>query len=278
MENKRKNIYIVIFVITTIVASCVALYFGIIKNKETEDLKAQVEDLKDEINSAKSTNDEYQDNKENANNVIKNESKELLVNDETKKEHNKILANNDNVAILQIIIANKQNYNISNDTYNFENGNFNDSDMLSISAFVSSKINNSDFQKNSRDYKEEGPVKYVKKEFLNNYSKKIFDKEINFSNTGAEVVNDEVAVGFPTGLGIYIYKAKSLILNEKTNEYTLTFDSVYPPDESIDRIDEYKDENKINYEQSAIYDTYVLKYKKVNGNNVIISLDRTYHK
>ncbi len=275
MENKRKNIYIVIFVITTIIASCVAVYFGIMGNKEANDLKAQVEDLREEINN---TNNENQENKNSNINEVKNEAKELLVNDEVKKEHNKILKDNDNVAILQVIIANKQKYNISNDTYNFENGNFNDSNMLSIAAFVASKNDNSEFQKNSRDYKEEGPVKYVKKEFLNKHSKNIFDKEINFSNTGAEVVNDEVAVGFPTGLGIYIYKAKSLILNENTNEYTLTFDSVYPPDQSIEKIDEYIDENKISYEQSAILDTYILKYKDINGKKIILSLDRTYHK
>ena len=42
MENKRKNIYIVVFVITTIIASCVAVYFGIQMNNsknETINLK-----------------------------------------------------------------------------------------------------------------------------------------------------------------------------------------------------------------------------------------------
>ena len=134
MESKRKNVYIVIFVITTIIASCVAVYFGIMGNKEVNDLKAQVEDLKEEINN---TNDENQENKNN-NDEIKNEAKELLVNDEVKKEHNKLLNDNDNLAILQVIIANK--YNTLNDTYNFENGGFDDSDMLSISAFVALKL------------------------------------------------------------------------------------------------------------------------------------------
>ena len=50
MENKRKNIYIVIFVITTIIASCVAVYFGIMGKKETEKLQAKV----DELNSVNS--------------------------------------------------------------------------------------------------------------------------------------------------------------------------------------------------------------------------------
>ncbi len=45
MESKRKNVYIVIFVITTIIASCVAVYFGIIRDSETKELQSKVDDL-----------------------------------------------------------------------------------------------------------------------------------------------------------------------------------------------------------------------------------------
>ncbi len=45
MENKRKNVYIVIFVITTIIASCLAVYFYITGNNENEKLQAKVEEL-----------------------------------------------------------------------------------------------------------------------------------------------------------------------------------------------------------------------------------------
>lgn len=51
MESKRKNVYIVIFVITTIVASCVAVYFGIVKDREIKDLQAQIQDLTNEQNN-----------------------------------------------------------------------------------------------------------------------------------------------------------------------------------------------------------------------------------
>ena len=48
MESKRKNAYITIFVITTIIASCVAVYFGISENtgkKKIKELEAKVEVL-----------------------------------------------------------------------------------------------------------------------------------------------------------------------------------------------------------------------------------------
>ncbi len=50
MENKRKNIYITIFVITTIIASCLAVYFAITKNNETEKLQAKVDELTSQNN------------------------------------------------------------------------------------------------------------------------------------------------------------------------------------------------------------------------------------
>ena len=45
MENKRKNIYIIIFIITTIVASCVAVYFCVIGNNKVNELQLKVDEL-----------------------------------------------------------------------------------------------------------------------------------------------------------------------------------------------------------------------------------------
>lgn len=39
MENKRKNIYITIFVITTIIASCLAVYFAILANNNVKEVQ-----------------------------------------------------------------------------------------------------------------------------------------------------------------------------------------------------------------------------------------------
>ncbi len=64
MESKRKNVYIVIFVITTIIASCLAIYLYITGNSENEKLQAK-------INELNSTNIENNDNnvQQNSNNV-----------------------------------------------------------------------------------------------------------------------------------------------------------------------------------------------------------------
>ena len=48
MESKRKNIYIVIFVITTIIAACAAVYFGVKYIKEKENLENEINELKKE--------------------------------------------------------------------------------------------------------------------------------------------------------------------------------------------------------------------------------------
>lgn len=59
-HSKRKNIYIIVFVVTTIIAACVAVYFGIkvnegkgdlqIANKDIEEYKSQLEQAKANVN------------------------------------------------------------------------------------------------------------------------------------------------------------------------------------------------------------------------------------
>ena len=48
MNNKRKNILIVIFVITTIAASCIAAYLYISSDKEKQQLSQNIANLKTE--------------------------------------------------------------------------------------------------------------------------------------------------------------------------------------------------------------------------------------
>ena len=48
MNNKRKNILIVIFVITTIAASCIAVYLYISSDKEKQQLSQNIANLKTE--------------------------------------------------------------------------------------------------------------------------------------------------------------------------------------------------------------------------------------
>ncbi len=62
MENKRKNIYIAIFVATTIVSTCIAVYFGITKKEEVNNLKVQLDELKQAENKTEEVNKESEDN------------------------------------------------------------------------------------------------------------------------------------------------------------------------------------------------------------------------
>lgn len=80
MENKRKNIYIVIFVITTIIASCVAVYFGIVGNKENVKLKQQINELNEKISVLEKSNVEV-----NESNSSKNETNTVTETVEEKK-------------------------------------------------------------------------------------------------------------------------------------------------------------------------------------------------
>lgn len=50
MENKRKNIYIVIFVITTIIASCVAVYFYVMRKNDKQTLEAKIQEMSSQSN------------------------------------------------------------------------------------------------------------------------------------------------------------------------------------------------------------------------------------
>ena len=79
MESKRKNVYIAIFVITTIIAGCVAVYFGIMGYKEkdkVQNLQAQITELEnqennnEEINKEENSNNDSQNNTESSNEKI----------------------------------------------------------------------------------------------------------------------------------------------------------------------------------------------------------------
>ena len=85
MEEKRYKIYITVFVITTIVASCVAVYFGIMNSKNKKEnvvLQTQNETLqsKNEIASEKESNlksDNIRNESENENEIKTSSIKEL---------------------------------------------------------------------------------------------------------------------------------------------------------------------------------------------------------
>lgn len=68
MESKRKNIYIVIFVITTIIAACLAVYFGVELNK----VKRNNKELEENVMAYKQKIEE--------NTIVENNKKEIEEN------------------------------------------------------------------------------------------------------------------------------------------------------------------------------------------------------
>ncbi len=68
---KRNSILIAIFVITTIIASCLAVFFGIKSNSQRSDLESKIENLNSQISSLKSENNTV-DNTEQASNDTNN--------------------------------------------------------------------------------------------------------------------------------------------------------------------------------------------------------------
>lgn len=70
MESKRKNIYIVVFVITTIIAACTAVYFKVYGDKKINELEAKLE----EKNSNQSSTNSVSENVEqkDTTDVLKN--------------------------------------------------------------------------------------------------------------------------------------------------------------------------------------------------------------
>ena len=65
MESKRKNVYITIFVITTIIAAGLAIFFKVDGDKKVKNMEAKVEESSKEVN----TNESSKENDESQNSI-----------------------------------------------------------------------------------------------------------------------------------------------------------------------------------------------------------------
>ncbi len=111
MESKRKNVYIVLFVITTIVAGCLAVYFGIMRNKDVRNLESKIDEILKENDENKIAVSEEKDIK-----------KQLIENKELEKETPKELNVNSDISKKVYFILNSSN---QSDNFVNENGVFN---------------------------------------------------------------------------------------------------------------------------------------------------------
>ena len=74
---------------------------------------------------------------------------------------------------------------------------------------------------------------------------------------------------FPTGFGIELFRARSLIYDEETKIYTLTFDWLKGKEELIDT-------SVLKYNRDDVIGTFELKYKegKTKDSKVLLEFNK----
>ena len=144
----------------------------------------------------------------------------------------------------------------------FNSGKFNDKEKFRMIVF------NVDLTDSVAVYEE--PAKYIDVEKMQNASQEIFEEDINVTNLqDVEIKDGKIKIYFPTGFGIELFRAKTLIYDEETKIYTLVFDWLRGKDELIDT-------SVLNYNKDDIIGTFELKYKdgKSKDSKVLLELNK----
>jgi len=250
----KKNIYIIIIATVIMFFVCLSIIF--------------IPAIKNNLSLNKDNVNNNSDKKDGISDI--NNNKDLNIDKNKKTEHNKLIY--DSYRTIQAIIDIKHRYNKDTDTYTFNSGAFNDEEKLYIASAV--YRNDKEFwEYTSEDESDVPGYFYIDKSYINNCSNQLFDENINFSNLGDEVKDDKILSFVRTDAGFGdIYQFKSLILDENTGIYSFTFDSVV--DLPSEYYDKYSKEYTIEYSNSNVSATYVLKYKEKKGNKILLSLEK----
>lgn len=205
MNNKRKNILIVIFVITTIAASCIAVYLYISSDKEKQQLSQNIANLKTEY--------EEKINKINANNE-NNKKDDDISNDILEKNMDKIarVTIEDFLNLNIIILANGPGAFL----YDF------------LDFYDSSE----ELYKNTKDGVTNLKYEDVISELENYATRELLDSEyynVNYTNENGYL---KVLGGGGTGLGYEVIKVE--LVSKDNDEYTYNYTARYSiPDGSF---------------------------------------------
>ncbi len=206
MNNKRKNILIVIFVITTIAASCIAVYLYISSDKEKQQLSQNIANLKTEY--------EEKINKINANNE-NNKKDDDISNDILEKNMDKIarVTIEDFLNLNIIILANGPGAFL----YDF------------LDFYDSSE----ELYKNTKDGVTNLKYEDVISELENYATREFLDSEyynVNYTNENGYL---KVLGGGGTGLGYEVIKVE--LVSKDNDEYTYNYTARYSiPDGSFE--------------------------------------------
>lgn len=205
MNNKRKNILIVIFVITTIAASCIAVYLYISSDKEKQQLSQNIANLKTEY--------EEKINKINANNE-NNKKDDDISNDILEKNMDKIA---------RVTIEGFLNLNI----IILANG-----PGAFLYDFLDFYDSSEELYKNTKDGVTNLKYEDVILELENYATREILDSEyynVNYTNENGYL---KVLGGGGTGLGYEVIKVE--LVSKDNDEYTYNYTARYSiPDGSF---------------------------------------------
>lgn len=205
MNNKRKNILIVIFVITTIAASCIAVYLYISSDKEKQQLSQNIANLKTEY--------EEKINKINVNNE-NNKKDDDISNDILEKNMDKIarVTIEDFLNLNIIILANGPGAFL----YDF------------LDFYDSSE----ELYKNTKDGVTNLKYEDIISELENYATREFLDSEyynVNYTNENGYL---KVLGGGGTGLGYEVIKVE--LVSKDNDEYTYNYTARYSiPDGSF---------------------------------------------
>ena len=199
MTNKRKNILIVIFVITTIAASCIAVYLYISSDKEKQQLSQNIANLKTE----------YEEKINEIN--VSNEN-----NEKDKNESNEILQKNmDKIARVTI----EDFLNLNSIMFAGDLGSF-------LYDFLDFYDSAEELEKNKKDGVTNLKYEDVILELENYATREILDSEyynVNYTNENGYF---KVLGGGGTGLGYEVIKVE--LVSKDNDEYTYNYTSRCP--------------------------------------------------
>ena len=259
--KKKIIICSIVVIITLIVVGIVILAINLNKNKQVDTNKvANTQTIKKEENKAPVT-----ENKEvvgDAKKVVY-EKIELIKNDEDKITYSKKLQNGKEYGMkiqtmLYAKVVSWQNTTI----LGFNSGKFNDKEKFRMIVF------NVDLTDSVAVY--EQPAKYIDVAKMQEASQELFEEDINVTNLqDVEIKEGKIKIYFPTGFGIELFRAKSLIYDEETKIYTLIFDWLKGKEELYDA-------SVLTYSKEDIIGTFELKYKegKTKDSKVLLELNK----
>lgn len=263
-KDKKYNIVLGLMIFFFILVVGISLAWGLSSigkksdENEVEKQNSNIVNENESLDVEKQENNTSSENKKQENENVLNEAKTIVLTDSKKAEINDKLQ----AIPMQLMIIAKSGDN------GFNNGAFSDEEMIFlITCWDFSGDGQLDANRKyiGDDYpKYEFEYSYIKEQI-----KKVFEKDININNTILyKLENGKVIAGTPTGFGMEIYKVKELVLNEKTNVYSLTFDNLDYGNGDLERGD------ILNYSNSDIIATYKLQYKKDGNNYILIGLNK----